>query len=109
MSDWDRLLLLLKNMENVPDGQRQGRFVAVITLLYPDGHCIQVRGTAEGEITRKAFGGGGFGYDPIFYFPPLGKTFGELTAEEKNKVSHRANALKKLYDKLIEEKKYADK
>lgn len=109
LDDWGRLELLLKNMENIPDGQRQGKFVSAITLVYPDGRYIQVRGEVAGEIARAPKGPGGFGYDPIFYYPPMGRTFGEVSAEEKNKVSHRANALKLLYEKLSEEKEYADK
>ena len=109
LDDWGRLLLLLKNMEDVPDGKRQGKFVSAITLVYPDGRTIQVRGEVAGEITREARGPGGFGYDPIFYYPPMGRTFGEVSAEEKNSVSHRANALKLLYEKLREEREYADK
>lgn len=109
LDDWGRLLLLLKNMENVPDGQRQAKYVAVITLVYPDGHIVWARGEVHGELLREAHGTGGFGYDPIFYYPPAGKTFAEVTAEEKNRVSHRANALKLLYEKLSEEKKNADK
>ena len=96
-------------MENVPDGQRQGRFVSVITLVYPDGRKIQARGTVEGEITREAYGEGGFGYDPIFYYPPMGKTFGQISAQEKNSVSHRANALKLFYEKMIEEREHDKK
>lgn len=109
LDDWGRLCLLLKNMETVPDGQRQGKFVAVITMVYPDGRVIQARGEAYGIILREAHGDGGFGYDPIFFFPPLGKTFAELTAEEKNKVSHRANALHLFVEKLSKEREYADK
>ncbi|MGM9640046.1 MAG: RdgB/HAM1 family non-canonical purine NTP pyrophosphatase [Faecousia sp.] len=109
LDDWGRLCLLLKNMEQVPEGQRQGKFVSVITMVYPDGRVIQARGEAHGEILREAHGTGGFGYDPIFYFPPLEKTFAELTAEEKNQVSHRANALKLFYEKLSKEREYADK
>lgn len=109
LDDWGRLCLLLKNMEDIPDGQRQGKFVAVITMVYPDGHVIQARGEAHGEILREAHGTGGFGYDPIFYFPPLGKTFAELTADEKNRVSHRANALNLFVEKLSKEREYADK
>lgn len=109
LDDWGRLCLLLKNMEDIPDGQRQGKFVAVITMVYPDGHVIQARGEAHGEILREAHGTGGFGYDPIFYFPPLGKTFAELTADEKNRVSHRANALTLFVEKLSKEREYADK
>lgn len=109
LDDWGRLLLLLENTKDVPDGKRQAQFVAVITLVYPDGHVVQARGEAHGELLREAHGQGGFGYDPIFYYPPAGKTFAELTAEEKNRVSHRANALKLLYEKLREERQYADK
>lgn len=83
LDDWGRLLLLLKNTEQVPDGQRQAQFVSVITLVYPDGRVIQARGEAHGELLREAHGEGGFGYDPIFYYPPAGKTFAELTAGEK--------------------------
>ncbi len=108
LDDWGRLLLLLKNTEHVPDGLRQAQFVCVITLVTPEGKVIQARGEAHGELLREAAGQGGFGYDPIFYYPPFGKTFAEVTAEEKNQVSHRAVALKALYEKLKEEG-YADK
>ena len=108
LDDWGRLLLLLKNTEHVPDGQRQAQFVCVITMVTPDGKVIQARGEIHGELTREARGENGFGYDPIFYYPPLGKTTAELSSEEKNQVSHRANALKVFYDKL-KEAGYADK
>lgn len=108
LDDWGRLLLLLKNMENVPDGQRQGKFVCVITMVTPDGQTIQARGEIHGQILRQARGENGFGYDPIFYYPPMGMTTAEMSAEDKNKVSHRANALKVFYEKL-KEAGYADK
>ena len=108
LDDWGRLELLLKNTENVPDGQRQAQFVCVITMVTPEGQVIQARGEIHGELTREARGENGFGYDPIFYYPPLGKTTAELTPEEKNQVSHRANALKIFYEKL-KEAGYADK
>ncbi|MGM9601843.1 MAG: RdgB/HAM1 family non-canonical purine NTP pyrophosphatase [Faecousia sp.] len=108
LDDWGRLLLLLKNTEHVPDGQRQAQFVCVITLVTPQGEVIQARGEAHGELLREAAGEGGFGYDPIFYYPPFGKTFAEISADEKNQVSHRAVALKAMYEKL-EEAGYADK
>lgn len=108
LDDWGRLCLLLKNMEQVPDGQRQAQFVCVITLVTPDGEVIQARGEAHGEMLREAAGQGGFGYDPIFYYPPYGKTFAEVSAEEKNRVSHRAVALRAMYEKL-KEAGYADK
>ena len=108
LDDWGRLLLLLKNTENVPDGQRQAQFVCVITMVMPDGKTIQTRGEVHGELLRAPAGEGGFGYDPIFYYPPFGKTLAEVSAEEKNQVSHRARALKLFYEKLKEEG-YADK
>ena len=102
LDDWGRLLLLLKNTEHVPDGQRQAQFVCVITLVMPDGRSIQARGEVHGELLRHAAGSGGFGYDPIFYYPPYGKTLAEVSAEEKNMVSHRAKALKLFYEKMKE-------
>lgn len=102
LNDWGRLQLLLKNAEHIPDGQRQAKFVCVITLVTPDGKTIQARGEVHGELLRAPAGAGGFGYDPIFYYPPYGKSLAEVTAEEKNKVSHRAVALNIFYEKLKE-------
>lgn len=107
LDDWDRLQLLLKNTENVPDGQRQAQFVCVISFVTPQGQVIQARGEIHGELTREPVGNNGFGYDPIFYYPPLKKTTAELSPEEKNQVSHRANALKLFYEKM-KEAGYAD-
>ena len=104
LDDWGRLQLLLKNTEQVPDGQRQAQFVCVITLVMPDGQTIQARGEVHGELLRSPAGEGGFGYDPIFYYPPYGKTLAEVTPEEKNRVSHRAKALEGFYEKLKEAK-----
>ena len=101
-------MLLLKNTEHVPDGQRQAKFVCVITFVHPNGQVIQARGEIHGELLREAKGENGFGYDPIFYYPPLGKTMAELSAAEKNEVSHRAVALKGFYEKM-KEAGYADK
>ena len=108
LDDWGRLELLLKNTEHVPDGQRQAQFVCVITMVTPDGKTIQARGEIHGELTREPRGENGFGYDPIFYYPPLGMTTAELSPEVKNSVSHRGNALKIFYEKL-KEAGYADK
>ena len=108
LDDWGRLQLLLKNTENVPDGQRQAQFICVITLVTPDGKVIQARGEVHGERLRAPAGEGGFGYDPIFYYPPFGKSLAEVPAEEKNPVPHRANALRVFYGKL-KEAGYADK
>ena len=91
--------LLLKNLEDKTD--RSARFVCALACVYPDGkEDICVIGKAEGEIISEYRGAGGFGYDPLFYFPPLGKTFGELSAEEKNRVSHRSDAIRKMAEKL---------
>lgn len=108
LDDHGRMMLLLKNTEHVPDGQRQAKFVCVISFITPDGKIIQARGEIHGELTRQPRGENGFGYDPIFYYPPFGKTTAELPAEQKNAVSHRGNALRIFYEKLKEEG-YADK
>ena len=108
LDDWGRLLLLLKNTEHVPDGQRQAQFVCVISFVTPDGQVIQARGEIHGELLRSARGENGFGYDPIFYYPPMGLSTAEMSPEDKNRVSHRANALRVFYEKL-KEAGYADK
>ena len=108
LDDWGRLHLLLKNMEDVPDGQRQAKFVCVITMITPEGKVIQARGEIHGELLREARGRNGFGYDPIFYYPPYGMTTAEMSAADKNQVSHRANALK-IFNEKLKEAGYADK
>ena len=108
LDDRGRMMLLLKNTEYVPDDQRQAKFVCVITLVMPDGQTIQARGEVHGLLTREPRGENGFGYDPIFYYPPAGCTTAELPEEEKNKISHRGRALTVFYDKL-KEALYADK
>ena len=108
LDDWGRLLLLLKNTEHVPDGQRQAQFVCVISFITPEGQVIQARGEIHGELLRQPRGENGFGYDPIFYYPPMGLSTAEMSPEDKNQVSHRANALRVFYEKL-KEAGYADK
>ncbi len=108
LDDWGRLQLLLKNTEHVPDGQRQAKFVCVITMVTPEGQTIQARGEIHGELLREPRGENGFGYDPIFYYPPMGMSTAEMSSEEKNKVSHRGAALRVFYEKL-KEAGYADK
>jgi len=93
--------LLLKNLEGVEN--RRARFVCALACVFPDGsEPISVFGTAEGEMISEYRGEGGFGYDPLFYFPPLDKTFAELTAEEKNKISHRSCAIRLFAEALRE-------
>ena len=95
--------LLLKNLEGKSD--RRGRVVCCIACVFPESYGydpIVVRGYVEGEILRERRGDGGFGYDPLFYFPQFDKTLAQVSAEEKNKVSHRANAIKAFADKLCQ-------
>ena len=108
LDDWGRLELLLKNTEQVPDDKRQAQFVCVITMVTPDGETIQARGELHGMLARAPKGENGFGYDPIFYYPPMGMTTAQLAPEVKNQISHRAKALNIFYDKL-KEAGYADK
>ncbi|MCD7750790.1 MAG: XTP/dITP diphosphatase [Lachnospiraceae bacterium] len=80
--------------------ERSARFVCVIAAVLPDGTVLQSRGTIEGEIGYEERGEGGFGYDPIFMVPDLGRSTAELTAEEKNAISHRGRALADMKEKL---------
>ena len=100
LDDWGRLLLLLKNTEHVPDGERQAKFVCVITMVTPEGQTIQARGEIHGELTREARGENGFGYDPIFFLPEFGQTSAEISMEEKNKISHRGKALSAMKERI---------
>lgn len=87
--------LLLHNLKGVPAGKRKARFVCEIALACPDGLLFSVRGTVEGMIAAEPRGKSGFGYDPLFIYPPEKKTFGELEADVKNRISHRSQALAK--------------
>lgn len=86
----DKLLALL---ENVPAKKRTAHFVSAIVCIAPYGDCISAMGKCPGTILDSPRGTGGFGYDPLFYYAPLDKTFAELTAEEKNSISHRAKSM----------------
>lgn len=103
LDDAGRVRLLLKNMENVPDSERSARFVCVITYIDADG-VITARGECEGEIAREIKGENGFGYDPVFYIKAMGKTTAELSAEEKNAISHRGKALRAFKEKWQQHK-----
>ncbi|MGL5616760.1 MAG: XTP/dITP diphosphatase [Sarcina sp.] len=91
---------LLKNLKDVPLEKRTARFVCAITVVNEKGELSSVRGEAEGIITEEIKGDGGFGYDPLFYVQEFEKTFSEITAEEKNKISHRGKALMKIKDEI---------
>ncbi|MBR6529896.1 MAG: XTP/dITP diphosphatase [Clostridia bacterium] len=92
-----KLLFELRDKED-----RTARFVSAIAFV-SDTHRFTVEGEVKGEILHEARGQGGFGYDPLFYYAPKGKTLAELSAEEKNEVSHRYNGLCRLVEKLKEE------
>ncbi len=92
--------LLLKNLADVPAEKRTARFVCTIACVFPDGREVVVRGETEGLIIDEARGEGGFGYDPYFWYEPYGKTFSEMTADEKNAISHRGKAVAKLAETL---------
>ena len=89
---------LLKELEGVPLEKRTARFVCAICVRRPDGKTLYVNGKAEGLIGFEYKGEGRFGYDPLFFYPPLYKTFAELSNAEKNAVSHRGNAIKALLE-----------
>jgi len=85
---------LVRELHEVPDEFRTGRFVCVIAAAR-NGHTLATfHGRAEGTILREPRGSNGFGYDPLFYFPEIGRTFAELTAEEKARYSHRGAAFR---------------
>ena len=93
---------LLRELSNKSD--RSAAFVCAIACVMPDGREITVEGRAEGTILYSASGQNGFGYDPLFYYPPLDKTFASLSPEEKNGISHRARAVEafaKELDKIL--------
>ncbi len=91
---------LLKRCENAKDGERGARFVCAIACAYPDGKVDTTLGVIEGVLADEPKGTNGFGYDPIFYLPERGCTTGELSPEEKNAISHRGIALRKMVEKL---------
>lgn len=92
--------IIMDRLAGVPDEKRTARFVCAIAAAFPDGRVETRRGTIEGTIAHEAAGENGFGYDPIFYVPEFGKTTAELDPEEKNKVSHRGNALRLIREVL---------
>ncbi len=100
LDDIGRYKLLLENMRG--QTPRTCRFVSVITCCFPDGEVITARGECEGTVAYAPQGEGGFGYDPVFYVPGLKKTFAQLSAEEKNAMSHRGRALEIFKVKLEE-------
>jgi XTP/dITP diphosphohydrolase len=84
---------LLELLEGVPAERRTARYRAVVAVASPDGRVWLSEGACEGVILEQGRGGGGFGYDPLFYLPDRGRTMAELPPDEKNRVSHRGRAL----------------
>lgn len=98
----DNNKLLLKNLSEVPMEKRTAQFKTVMAVVLENGERLMVEGVCRGKIALKSRGENGFGYDPLFIVEDTNKTFSEMTDEEKNKISHRANALKNLKEKLEE-------
>jgi XTP/dITP diphosphohydrolase len=91
---------LLHELNGIPSARRQARFVTAAAIAYPDGRVQVAMGTLDGMITEQPQGTSGFGYDPVFLVPEKGKTLAEMTAEEKNQVSHRARAFQRAKELL---------
>ncbi len=92
---------LLSDLEGVPREKRTAKFQCVITIDWDNGETDTVMGEVDGLIADEITPGGGFGYDPVFFHPPSGKTFSEMTLDEKNAISHRGLALQKVRDVII--------
>lgn len=91
---------LVERLKGVPKSQRTARFVCAIAAIFPDGEIRTTKGVIEGRIGDGEKGTNGFGYDPIFYVPELGKTTAELSNNEKNEISHRGKALREMKEEL---------
>lgn len=94
MTDGERLAYLLDQIKRVPRGARGASFVCCVVIATPGGEVQSFSGECRGEILQGPRGEGGFGYDPLFFSPELGKTFAEASEEEKSRVSHRGRALR---------------
>ncbi|MDR7073694.1 XTP/dITP diphosphatase [Fictibacillus barbaricus] len=102
-NDEDNMNKVLNELEGIPNQKRTARFICALAFARPGKDTFVVKGLCEGEILHDRRGTEGFGYDPIFFLPKLNRSMAELTKEEKNKISHRANALIKLQDFFNEE------
>ena len=100
--DADNNRKILENLKDVPKEKRSTHFVSVIACVFPDGRELVARGECPGTMLFDYRGNGGFGYDPLFLYEPMDKTFAEMNAEEKNSISHRARAMEK-FAKLFKE------
>lgn len=100
-SDKDRISFLLSKLKGIPEKNRSARFRCIIAIAQPDGKIKLFSGECRGIIIDTPRGTHGFGYDPIFFIPELGKTMAELTLEEKNRISHRARSAEKAREYLM--------
>ena len=100
-SDRDKVNYLLARMADIPSKGRTARFRCVIAIAVPGKEILYCNGECKGIITMDAVGKQGFGYDPVFYIPELGKTMAELTMDEKNRISHRGKAARAAHDVLM--------
>lgn len=91
---------LLSELHKLGDAPRDAKFVCAICVCRPDGEVLHVRGESEGVIIDERKGDGKFGYDPVFLYPPMNKTFAEMDSLEKNSVSHRGRAIEKLLENI---------
>ncbi|OIJ10322.1 non-canonical purine NTP pyrophosphatase [Anaerobacillus arseniciselenatis] len=98
--DQANLNKVLDELKNVPESKRSARFHCSLALALPGKKTVVVDGTCDGVITQEPIGDNGFGYDPIMFIPALDKTMAQLSKQEKNEISHRANALKHLKEIL---------
>jgi XTP/dITP diphosphohydrolase len=92
----ERIARLLRELEGIPPLKRTARFVCAMSLSDPEGNVVVRTGYCHGMIAHEPRGTNGFGYDPVFHLPELGKTMAELALHEKNHISHRANAARHL-------------
>lgn len=92
--------VILEKLKDIPEEKRTARFVCAIAAAFPNGQTLTTRGTMEGIIGYEAKGENGFGYDPIFYLPRFEKYSAELSRDEKNSLSHRGEALRKMKEIL---------
>ena len=92
---------LISRLDGVPDEKRTARFVCAVAAAFPDGEVKVVRGVMEGRIGYEEKGENGFGYDPIFFLPEYGMTSAQIPLEEKNRISHRGKALRKIAEEIL--------
>ncbi|MBR5858476.1 MAG: XTP/dITP diphosphatase [Clostridia bacterium] len=99
-TDMQNIEKLLHELKDIPADEKTARFVCAICVCRPDGERLFVSGSSEGIIIDELRGDGRFGYDPVFLYPPMNKTFAEMSSEEKNSVSHRGRAIESLLESI---------